>query len=647
MESGIMPLSYNSIISGSSGADFTINIGTSGYTKVDLGKDFGSGNYICTSSLSDSTLDIYFLNSSDNSVAGYVNAAAATATISATKTFRYVVIYGATNNDTLTFQYKTVASPTLNSTTDLVIGPRITNVATVNLPNLNDTTVVTGQNFGTNITATFTGTDSIDRNAKSIVRSSSTSLIITRPDTMPPSANPYTLTLLNPGTQAPTSSNSHKSINTISAGASPVWVTGSTLHYDLNVAWNGGNLSATDSDGGSSVTYSIVSGTLPTGLSLSSNGTISGTPTTSQQSVTFRATDSGSNYVDKTILFNQKPVWTTTSLPNAQTGSAYSQTLATTDDTGVARTYSLVSGTLPAGLSLASNGVISGTPSAGNGGSNLVFRATDGNGGTQDKTLTIATTVIVTFTSSGSWTVPSGVSAIDALVVAGGAAGATNGSGNPGRNAGGGGAGGFRNLTNVSVGSAGTVYAVTVGAGGAGSSDVFNGNDGNNSSIGSLIIASKGGSGGANSTAGRSGGSGGGAGDHTGTLKSGGSGNLGSYSPVEGYAGGNATGSGAGGGGAGGAASSASSGNATAGGPGAYSSITGSSVQYAGGGGGAASNGGASGGGGGGGNGAMNANGGNGTANTGGGGGASAVVTSGGGTSGSGGSGIVIIKYIG
>jgi hypothetical protein len=639
-----MALSYTSLSSASSGGeDFTLNVGISGYTKSDLGKNFGSGNYICTSSLSDSTLDIYFLNE-DETVAGYVNAAAATSTIVASKTFRYVVVYGATSSDTLTFQYKTVVSPTVNSTTDLVIGPRITNVATVSLVNANDTTVVTGQNFASNIEATFTGTDATVRNAKSIVRSSSTSLIITRPDTMPPSANPYTLTLSNPGTVSPTSSNSHKSINTISAGNSPVWVTGSTLHYDLSVAWNGGNLSATDADAGSSVTYTIASGTLPTGLSLASNGTITGTPTNSQQTVTFRATDSAGNFVDRAILFNQKPVWTTTSLPNASTASSYSQTLVTTDDTGTARTYSLVSGSLPAGLSLASNGVISGTPTASNGGASLVFRATDGNGGTQDKTLTIATTVVAIFNSNSSWLAPTGVTSIDCLVVAGGGAGGTNGTGNPGRTAGGGGAGGFRNLTSVSV-SAGTTYSITVGAGGAGNTDVFLGPPGSSSSIVSVISASGGGGGSANGGNAASGGSGGGSGSH-GSSATGGSGNTGAYSPSEGNRGGNSNTGGAGGGGAGGAGTDVTNGNGSNGGAGAASSITGSSITYAGGGGGGGSSVAGSGGSGIGAAGAINANGNNAAANTGGGGGASACVSgSGGGTGGSGGSGIVVIKY--
>ena len=52
---------------------------------------------------------------------------------------------------------------------------------------------------------------------------------------------------------------------------------------------------------------------------------------------------------------------TTTSLPGGTVGTAYSATLATTN--GVAPyTWALASGSLPAGVSLASNGTITGTP---------------------------------------------------------------------------------------------------------------------------------------------------------------------------------------------------------------------------------------------------------------------------------------------
>lgn len=51
----------------------------------------------------------------------------------------------------------------------------------------------------------------------------------------------------------------------------------------------------------------------------------------------------------------------TTSLPNATVGTAYSQTLAATGGT-TPYTWTTTSGSLPAGLTLSTAGVISGTP---------------------------------------------------------------------------------------------------------------------------------------------------------------------------------------------------------------------------------------------------------------------------------------------
>lgn len=235
----------------------------------------------------------------------------------------------------------------------------------------------------------------------------------------------------------------------------------------------------------------------------------------------------------------------------------------------------------------------------------------------------------------------------DFLVIAGGGSGGTRG--------GGGGAGGFRTSAGTSGGGASaeskltldvaTTYVITVGAGGAGVVVDNRGNNGSDSSIGSLKTSTGGGGGGCNGTpSGIAGGSGGGAG-HSGSAGSGGSGTA-----NQGYAGGaNYTAGGAypagGGGGAGAVGATAvNSTNAGNGGNGVASSITGSSVTYAGGGGGAA-NGGASGvagtgGSGGGGNGDTSSGATSGTANLGAGGGGSYN-----GTSGNGGSGVVIISY--
>jgi len=574
-----MALSYNSISSGgATGADFTINVGTSGYTKSDLAKNFGAGNYICTSTLSDSTLDIYLLNE-DGTVAGYANAATSTTTISASKEFRYVVVYGSTSNDTLTFQYKTVVAPTANSTADLVIGPRLISVVTSALPNINDTTVVTGHNFATDVSITFSSSTPgyTDTPAKSIVRSSSTSLIITRPDNLSTAYSPYTITALNPGTVAPTSSNVHKLTNAITAGSSPVWVTSATLPtFSRNVSYST-TLSATDADGGSSVTYSYVSGSLPTGISFNAaTATISGTATTALTTTyTVRATDSGGNYVDRTFtLTNATPVWSTTSpLSTATVGSAYSVTLSAPDDSGVTPTFTLISGSLPSGLSLSSAGVISGTPSsAWAEGSTATIRATDANGYYTDRVFEIPFPRTATFTSSGSWTAPSGVTSVSNLLVVAGGGGAGGMETNWGPGAGG--AGGLLQPSNVAV-TPGTTYTITVG-----------GRPGNSSALGYTAIAGGNGANDAQYSSApypnRLGGNGGSGGGGGGTTGYGGSGTSG-----QGHGGGSAVGFGGGGGG--GSSSGGGSGTSNSGGGyggGTTSNITGSSYEYSRGGGG-------------------------------------------------------------
>ena len=60
---------------------------------------------------------------------------------------------------------------------------------------------------------------------------------------------------------------------------------------------------------GTGYTWSTISGSLPTGLSLSSGGVISGTPTVvvSAQAFTVRVTDSGANHADQALTLNVNP----------------------------------------------------------------------------------------------------------------------------------------------------------------------------------------------------------------------------------------------------------------------------------------------------------------------------------------------------
>ncbi len=67
---------------------------------------------------------------------------------------------------------------------------------------------------------------------------------------------------------------------------------------------------------------------------------------------------------------------TTTSLVAGVVGAPYSQTVAATGGTAP-RTFSISAGDLPAGLALAANGVISGTPAGGPGTSDFTITVTD------------------------------------------------------------------------------------------------------------------------------------------------------------------------------------------------------------------------------------------------------------------------------
>lgn len=238
---------------------------------------------------------------------------------------------------------------------------------------------------------------------------------------------------------------------------------------------------------------------------------------------------------------------------------------------------------------------------------------------------------------------------VDYLAVGGGAGGGSDSNDTPANNSGGGGggAGGFRTGSITLVG--GTTYTCSVGAGGVGVS-ANNGTAGTASSItgGSISIsAAGGGEGGGEARNGGDGGSGGGGGaGNDGPNGSGGSGNTPSVSPSQGNSGGGGIGpstfSGGGGGGASNGGTAANS--QPNGGNGTASSITGSSVTYAGGGGGGTNNlSGGSGGSGGGGNGTQGSgSAGSGTDGLGGGGGGRGTGAFGAGASG--GDGVVILS---
>ena len=117
--------------------------------------------------------------------------------------------------------------------------------------------------------------------------------------------------------------------------------------------------------------WSISSGSLPAGLTLSSStGQITGVPTTSgDYTFTVRAVkDSQSAEKSFTVTISQNPpatiTITTTSLPSGRVNTSYSAQLQAST---AGATWSVSSGNLPAGLTLnSSTGAITGTPTAAN-----------------------------------------------------------------------------------------------------------------------------------------------------------------------------------------------------------------------------------------------------------------------------------------
>lgn len=141
------------------------------------------------------------------------------------------------------------------------------------------------------------------------------------------------------------------------------------------------NATLSESGGTSPYTWSVTAGALPAGLSLNgSTGTITGTPTgASSSSVTFHIADAAGMSASQaiTVTVNPPPALTitTASLPGGSMGTAYSQTLHATG--GVpSYTWTITAGSLPAGLTLSSAGVIAGTPTV-IGTSNFTVKVTD------------------------------------------------------------------------------------------------------------------------------------------------------------------------------------------------------------------------------------------------------------------------------
>jgi uncharacterized repeat protein (TIGR01451 family) len=153
------------------------------------------------------------------------------------------------------------------------------------------------------------------------------------------------------------------------------------------------------SGGTAPYTFTLLSGALPQGLTLSAGGSLSGTPTEAGTfSFRIRARDAngclGSRTYTVTIGCTSVTLSPATLAP-ATAGSAYSQTLTASGGQGP-YTFTVTAGALPAGVTLSPGGALAGTPGA-TGTFSFTVRATDPTGctGTRDYTLQVCPVLVL------------------------------------------------------------------------------------------------------------------------------------------------------------------------------------------------------------------------------------------------------------
>jgi large repetitive protein len=168
---------------------------------------------------------------------------------------------------------------------------------------------------------------------------------------------------------------------TIAPSISPSTLPAATVGSGYSQVFSGGG-------GTAPYTFAVTSGALPAGLTLSSSGALSGTPTAGGSfNFTITATDSspspGPYAGSQSYTLTVNPATITvgpTTLPPGADDSPYSQSIDASGGTAP-YTFAVTSGALPAGLTLSSSGTLSGTPTAG-GSFNFMITATDSSTGT-------------------------------------------------------------------------------------------------------------------------------------------------------------------------------------------------------------------------------------------------------------------------
>jgi hypothetical protein len=185
--------------------------------------------------------------------------------------------------------------------------------------------------------------------------------------------------------------------------------TGSLPAGTVNQAYN----ATLDATGGTSpYSWSSSAGTLPPGVQINSNGALSGAPTAAGTfDFTARVVDSASQNATRALQITiapaaVPPTIVTSSLPSGTAGQAYSASLSASGGTPP-YVWSVSAGALPAGVSLAGNGAITGTPTA-TGDFDFTARVNDNNNLSNTRPLRITIAPAATPPSLTTTSMPNG-----------------------------------------------------------------------------------------------------------------------------------------------------------------------------------------------------------------------------------------------
>jgi hypothetical protein len=198
--------------------------------------------------------------------------------------------------------------------------------------------------------------------------------------------------------------------NIASDNNAPFWYSDPVIEIDATEDTTYGSTLIDDADDyeNDPLTFARVSG--PAWLTVATDGALGGTPTKNDVGLngwTLQVSDGINIPVEATLnitvlntndvpVFDDDPIYK----PDAEEGKAYNDSIAgsATDADNDTLTYNKVSG--PAWLSIAANGALGGTPTAGDVGANSwTVEVSDGNGGTDTALLNITVNQVATITT--------------------------------------------------------------------------------------------------------------------------------------------------------------------------------------------------------------------------------------------------------